>query len=200
MRKGTLGLFFLMESVIALYAQNGSNLFASKYLKLKIDTINIEITNHKKWSDTVASLQMRIVNQTQDTIQFMTNSCPSYRVYQAHFQNRFKIPNEDTRCNGNSKRCLTILPDSSIKLTEKLWVLDNALTDSSLFVLMVLPLKKETEYRQNFSMLYYQNEYVKNMSYDIVTHPESIVYVGNVPVKMNIIDNRKKKKKQRRKK
>lgn len=198
--KTSFFVIVLLIGVTGINAQSTTNVLASKYIKLQLDSIEINRIYHKKGKNTKRSLHMGLINQTQDTIRFVTNSCPSYRVYKTNFQQQFSIPNSGVRCSYNIIQVLTLLPDSSIHITEPLWCLDTSFDASFIKVMMVLPLFPEKKYGKKFRMLYYENERVNKMAFDIIAHPESLVYVGNVPVKMNIIDNRKKKKKQRRKK
>lgn len=115
-------IFILVLSIVFSTLVSAGQSQANKFnnlIELRIDSIIMLIENHYGYIDTTNEICYTILNRSDDTISFNTNSCPSYNLYLLEVGNKVHSYNTRIRCSFNSIDWYIIQPKSSISLIDE---------------------------------------------------------------------------------
>ena len=171
-----------LQNVNAQYIDSLTDINA--LFKLKLDSIEQEITIHKWGTDTISYLHLQVQNISTDTLWFKTNTCFYYNHSTLIVDNVKYDLNPDGDCYVNRFYSYDIEPNESI--FESQWIISiglNNLKNGDCDVLFSIPIVKE-------DLLTYRVDGRNSVNTD-----QYLIYRGKAKVVKKIIDNRKRKRK-----
>ncbi|MCT4560872.1 MAG: hypothetical protein N4A41_05795, partial [Crocinitomicaceae bacterium] len=89
----------------------------SSNIGVTLDSINKEVLQHKKAIFISYRAYYTLKNKSNDTIVFVTNSCPSINKYTLEINDSLYLFNRNVNCSFNAFRFDTIAPSESIHIS-----------------------------------------------------------------------------------
>lgn len=178
------GILFVLLSFFTLRAQDKSTTSdVNTLFELKLDSIEVRITEHKWGIDTNQFLHFTVKNRSEDSLTYVTNSCFYYNHYALKTPTTAIDINPSGGCSFNQLTPFVLAPGTSVSRSE--WAVAAelaALAVGELDVTLTIPLisHEKNNYRVD--------------GRDFVENKKQLIYSGKTKVVRTYSDNRKRKK------
>lgn len=176
---------FVLASLVYAYSQDSTATDdVSTLFELKVDSIELKITNEKWGTDSSYYLHYTVKNRSEDTLVYTTNSCFYYNHYVLKTEHSSFDINPSGGCNFNALTPFTLPPGASCSRTEWITAQDlHPLVAGDLDVTLSVPLVRQDKrtYRVD--------------GRDFVKDAEPLIFTGKTIFIKTVVDKRKRKKK-----
>lgn len=148
-------------------------------LVIELDSVEKIVTTNKWGVDSSLYAHYSLTNKSDDTIVFVTNSCPSLNKYSLEINDSSYVFNSKVNCSFNAFTFDTLTPGETIQISDLLLTNTVIPFDNTQTLIFSIPIVK-----------WKNGEYQVNGS---IKEAQQITFVGTTKFTIKNIDTKKKK-------
>lgn len=178
-------IFFILMSSLCIQAQKTVSIAdVNGLFEFRLDSIERRITENKWGIDTSHYIHYTVKNISNDTLEYVTNSCFYYNHYYLQIGNFSYNINHGGGCYFNELTPYKLPPQLSFSKTESIRTIGlKPLAVGTMSVTLYIPLVKDDTHTYRVD------------GRDFIAEKKRLVFVGQTKMVQSYIDNRKRKKK-----